>query len=114
MEKIDFKEFAARLKEAWAPVQVAQVNDTAIRVARVEGEYRWHTHPKEDEFFMVLNGKVTIESRIGTVVLEEGEGVVVPRGVPHRSRSDEPGIVLIVEPLRTNTYGVPLEEEDES
>jgi mannose-6-phosphate isomerase-like protein (cupin superfamily) len=114
MEKIDFKEFAQRLKEAWAPIQVAQVNDTAIRVARVEGEYRWHTHPKEDEFFLVLNGEVIIETRIGDIELQEGEGVVVPKGVPHRSKAGEASVVLIVEPLRTNTYGVPLKEEGEN
>ena len=90
---------------------MVRVNDTALRLARIEGEYRWHVHPNEDEFFLVIDGEITIESKEGSITLKEGEGALVPRGIPHRSKSERPSVVLLIEPVWTNTRGVIVEEE---
>ena len=109
MRKIVFHEMPNTIDVIFEPYETGYVNDTAIRTAKVEGEYRWHTHLREDEFFMVIKGKVFIdtESPDGTVELNEMEGYIVPKGTRHRSRTDagEPAWIILVEPTRTRTKG---------
>jgi mannose-6-phosphate isomerase-like protein (cupin superfamily) len=107
MKKVKFKELVETVKEKWEPQDVAFINETALRVAKVEGAYDWHTHPAEDEFFLVLEGKVFIDTDTpeGTIRLKKMEGYLVKKGVKHRSRTEGPAWVLLVEPTRTNTKG---------
>ncbi len=105
MKKIIFQELVKKVKEVWEPQDVAFINETALRIAKVEGAYDWHTHQHEDEFFFVLKGKVFIDSREGSVELNEMEGCLVKRGIRHRSRAVEPAWVLLIEPSRTKTKG---------
>ncbi len=105
MTKISFKEAIKNLDDPWQPKEVAYVNDTALRVAKIHGEYHWHTHGKEDEFFLVLKGKIYIDTDDQSVELKEGEGLLVKHGARHRSRSDKPAYVLLVEPIATKTKG---------
>ena len=111
MKKIEFAKYITQLGEPWVAVDVVHVNDTSVRVAKIEGEYHWHVHPNEDEFFFVLKGEIEVEFKEKTVHLKEGEGLLVPKGTPHRSKSKEPAVIMIVEPTRTNTRGVPVREE---
>jgi len=108
MKKVIFQELIGKVNEKWEPEDVAFVNDAALRIAKVEGAYDWHTHPTEDEFFLVLKGKVFIDTNTddGTVELNEMEGYRVKRGVRHRSRTEAPAWVLLVEPTRTKTKGI--------
>jgi mannose-6-phosphate isomerase-like protein (cupin superfamily) len=108
MKKIIFNNLIESVKEKWEPEDVAFINDTALRIAKVDGAYQWHTHPAEDEFFLVLKGHMFIDtnSEDGTVELKEMEGYLVKRGVRHRSRTDKPAWVLLVEPTKTETKGV--------
>ncbi len=109
MKKVIFQELVKTVQEIWEPYDVGFINETALRVAKVEGAYNWHTHPGEDEFFLVLEGKVFIDtnSEDGTVELNEMEGYLVKRGTRHRSRTEtgKPAWLLLVEPTRTKTKG---------
>jgi len=108
MKKVIFNNLIETVKEKWEPEDIAFINDTALRIAKVDGTYQWHTHPGEDEFFLVLKGNIFIDtnSAEGTVELKEMEGYLVKRGIRHRSRTENPAWVLLVEPTRTETKGV--------
>jgi mannose-6-phosphate isomerase-like protein (cupin superfamily) len=103
MKKINFK--SKEIKEIWHPYEVAYVDNIAIRMAKLKGAYKWHIHRKEDEFFIVIKGKVWIDTEEGSVELREWEGYLVKRGVKHRSRTEEEAIVLLIEPIVTKTKG---------
>ena len=91
---------------AFYPVELARVNDQVVRMSLVEGEFHWHRHAGEDELFLVYRGSVEIQFRDRpNVILHEGEMVVVPRGVEHCPRSNEPSYVLLFEPHRLDTQG---------
>jgi mannose-6-phosphate isomerase-like protein (cupin superfamily) len=111
MKKVIFSELLEKIREKWEPADVAFINDTALRIAKVDGAYDWHTHPAEDEFFLALEGKIFIDTEatdgtVNSVELNRMEGFLVKRGIKHRSRTNDPAWVLLVEPTRTNTKGV--------
>ena len=105
LERIDVTGAIAGLKEAWMPVDLARVNDSAIRCARIQGEYHWHTHQSSDEFFLVQEGEMVIQTVEGDVPLQEGQGLVVPKGMRHRSKSDQGAVVLVFELQKTRKEG---------
>ncbi len=109
MKKFVIRELLDQMKDKWEPQDVAFTNDTALRMCKLEGAYHWHTHQAEDELFLVLKGKIFIDtdSHEGTVELGEMEGFVVKRGTRHRSRTEngQPAWVLLVEPTKTKTLG---------
>jgi len=106
MPKISLKEFAKeKIKEFWQPYDIAFVHNVALRIARIQGAYSWHTHKDEDEFFLVIEGEITIETEEETVILKEGEGYLVKRGLRHRSKSEHPATILLIEPKKTKTKG---------
>ncbi len=81
----------------WYNQTLCRVNDSVVRVAVVKGEYHWHKHDADDEFFYVVEGRFLIDLEDRTVTLEPRQGFVVPRGVVHRTRAPERAIVLMVE-----------------
>ena len=106
LEKVNLAEKLASLDELFAPKTVARMNDQKVQLAKAKGEFVWHSHPDTDDFFLVLDGRLTIQLRDGDVELGPGELYVVPRGVEHCPRSDEGAQVLLIEPLDTvNTGG---------
>lgn len=105
MTKFIVKEWIDRAGEKWEPLDITFVNDTALRIAKLEGAYDWHTHQDEDEMFLVIKGQVFIDTKEGTIELNEMEGFVVRKGLRHRSRAEKPAWVLLVEPTRTKTLG---------
>jgi mannose-6-phosphate isomerase-like protein (cupin superfamily) len=105
VEKIRFLELVNKVEKPWEPEDVACVNQTALRVAKIDGAYHWHTHRMEDELFVVLKGKVFIDTPDETIELDEMEGYVVKRGTRHRSRADSPAWILLLEPKKTRTKG---------
>jgi mannose-6-phosphate isomerase-like protein (cupin superfamily) len=96
--------------ELWSPRIVTRVNDYDIRVAKVRGEHVWHTHDHTDEFFLVLDGELTIALRDRTVVLRRGDVFTVPRGTEHKPSSEAGASILMVEPSGTVTVGDRHEE----
>jgi len=100
------KKFAS-FSEHWSPKIVADYNGNDVYLAKVKGEFVWHSHPDTDDFFLVLKGKLTIQMRDGDVVLEPGEMYVVPKGVEHCPRADEETHVMLIEPAGTPNTGDP-------
>ena len=112
--KVDLAEKLSALERPFEPKIVAYLNDYKVQVAKVHGEFVWHSHPETDDFFLVLDGRLTIQLRDRDVELEVGELYVVPAGVEHRPRSDEGASVLLIEPkatVNTGDAGGPLTRE---
>lgn len=105
MRKVNLRDKLALFDERWSPRIVGQVNDVQVKVAKLEGAFPWHTHDEEDELFLVLEGRLTLELRDRAVVLEAGEFLVVPRGVEHRPVAEEEVHVVLIEPATTLNTG---------
>jgi mannose-6-phosphate isomerase-like protein (cupin superfamily) len=104
-EPISLTAALASFEQLWSPRIVTRVNDYDIRVAKVRGDHVWHTHDHTDEFFLVLDGELTIALRDRTVVLSKGDAFTVPRGTEHKPSSDGGASILMVEPAGTVTVG---------
>ena len=98
MAAINLAEKLTLFSEHWSPRVVAEMNDYQFKLAKLEGEFDWHSHPKEDELFLVLEGAFTMEFRDRCVEMKVGQMIVVPRGVEHRPVAPEPCSVLLFEP----------------
>ncbi|MEU4538448.1 cupin domain-containing protein [Streptosporangium sp. NPDC023825] len=106
-----------RFSELWTQKKIADLNDYEIKLAKLKGEFVWHTHPETDELFLVVSGRLTIQLREGDVVLGPGELYVVPRGVEHCPVAEEETAILLVEPagtLNTGDAGGPMSKAAES
>lgn len=110
MRKVNLNEAFAAIGELWHPHIAGMVNDTAVKLARLEGEFVWHHHETEDELFLVVKGTLTIEFRDRTVELAPGEFLVVPRGVEHRPVAHEEVWLMLVEPAGTVNTGDVVDE----
>lgn len=100
LEVIDVPALVAACPHTWYNQTLCRVNESVVRLGIVEGEYHWHQHDDEDEFFYVVQGRLLIdlEAEGGrTVDLTPGKGIVVPKGLPHRPRAPERTVVLMVE-----------------
>ena len=89
----------ARFSEQWRPKLIAAPNGQAVKLVKALGEFPWHTHAEEDEFFLVHKGRFRVEFRDHIVDMGPGDCVLVPRGLEHRTCADEEAEVLIFEPL---------------
>jgi mannose-6-phosphate isomerase-like protein (cupin superfamily) len=99
------REKLAYVVDHWSPKTVAAVNDYDVRVAKVQGEFVRHTHEESDEFFMVIDGELTIRMDVGDVVLRPGEIYVVPRGTPHQPYAESETSIMLFEPRETVNTG---------
>ena len=104
-QSIDLKERLTKFSELWSPKIIAQMNDYHFKVAKVYGEFDWHTHPETDEVFIILKGTLEIQFRDGSVILNEGEMFVVPKGVEHKPVAEHECHILLVEPAGTVNTG---------
>jgi len=105
MQKINLAEKLSLFTDYWSPRIVADLNGQQVKLAKLKGEFEWHHHEREDELFLVLRGRLTIKLRDGDVRLEEGECVVVPRGVEHKPVAEDEAHVLLFEPATTLNTG---------
>jgi mannose-6-phosphate isomerase-like protein (cupin superfamily) len=105
VEKVNLAEKLALISDHWKPRVVGELNGQHVKLVKFVGEFVWHTHDHEDELFLVVRGRFTMEFRDRTVPLEEGEFLVVPRGVEHRPVADEEVSVLLFEPATTLNTG---------
>jgi mannose-6-phosphate isomerase-like protein (cupin superfamily) len=105
MEAVNLDAMLARFAEHWSPKKIAQINDYDVRIVKVQGEFTWHKHADTDEFFLVLDGQLTIQMRDRDVVLGPRELFVVPRGVEHCPRADAETAVLLLEPCSAVNTG---------
>jgi mannose-6-phosphate isomerase-like protein (cupin superfamily) len=98
MNAINLSEKLAKFHDHWAPRVIAEMNDYQFKLAKIEGEFVWHSHADTDEVFLVLSGSMVIEFRDGAVALATGEMYVVPKGVEHRPVAQSECAILLVEP----------------
>lgn len=92
---------AAALTETWSPRVIAELDDSFIKVAKVQGELAWHSHAAEDELFLILQGTLRIEMEAGAVTLREGELFVVPKGVRHNPVAEQECLIMLIEKKTT-------------
>ena len=104
-DKVTLAEKFAQLPDAYQPAIVGYMNDYKLQLAKVRGEFVWHTHPETDDLFIVLKGRLTVQLRDGDVDVGPGELLVVPRGVEHCPKADEETHVLLIEPKGTPNTG---------
>ncbi len=104
-DKVNLAEKLRSFDEYFRPRIVGDLNDYKVQLVKVKGEFVWHKHDETDDFFLVLDGRLTIQLRDRDVDLEEGELFVVPRGVEHRPKADEEAHVLLIEPAGTRNTG---------
>ncbi|HSR68979.1 MAG TPA: cupin domain-containing protein [Acidobacteriota bacterium] len=104
-QSIDFKDKLSRFSKHWTPHTVARLNDYDFKLAKVKGEFVWHSHADTDEAFLVVKGSMRIEFRDGAVELKEGQMYVVPRGVEHKPVAEEECSILLIEPAGTVNTG---------
>ena len=97
LELVDVPALVAACQEKWFNQTLCQVNDAVVRLGIVHGQFHWHKHDEEDEFFFVLSGKWIIELEGRTVELGPQQGFMVPRGVLHNPRAPVPTVLLMVE-----------------
>jgi mannose-6-phosphate isomerase-like protein (cupin superfamily) len=97
LEVIDEKALADACEFDWYNQTLCKVNDSVVRLGVVKGEYHWHQHDHDDEFFYVVDGHLMIDLEDRTVELSSRQGFVVPRGTPHRTRAHRRTIILMVE-----------------
>jgi mannose-6-phosphate isomerase-like protein (cupin superfamily) len=105
IEKISLDKKFNMFSEHWKPKIVAELNDSHVKIARLEGEFVWHHHEKEDELFLVVKGNLTIKLRDLDISLNEGELVVIPKGVEHKPVAIEEVQVMMIEPKTTLNTG---------
>jgi mannose-6-phosphate isomerase-like protein (cupin superfamily) len=97
LEVVDVPALVAACTDAWYNQTLTRVNDSVVRLGVVQGEYHWHKHDDEDEFFYVVEGRFLIDLEDRVVELSPGQGFTVPRGVVHRTRAPERAVILMVE-----------------
>jgi len=105
---------AAGLTELWSPRVVAELDDSYVKVAKVQGTLAWHSHDDEDELFYILKGKLTIEMEDRTVVLEQGDTFVVPKGVRHNPIAEHECHIMLIERKSTLHTGSEVTEKTRS
>jgi mannose-6-phosphate isomerase-like protein (cupin superfamily) len=96
-ELIDIPKMVNENTDKWFNQTLTEVNGSVVRVGIVEGEYHWHKHENDDEFFFVLEGKLFVDLKDKTIVLNPGQGVTITKNVMHRTRAPKKTVMLMVE-----------------
>ncbi len=109
MDKVNLAQKFSLTQDYWNPKIVGELNDSYVKLVKLKGEFIWHHHETEDELFLVVKGSLLIKLRDRDIFLEEGEFVVIPKGVEHLPIAEEEAHVLLLEPKTTlntgNVYG---------
>ncbi|MCB0472988.1 MAG: cupin domain-containing protein [Flavobacteriaceae bacterium] len=105
MKTVNLKEKFSLFNEYWSPKIVGELNGQQVKLAKLKGEFVWHKHDQEDELFLVIKGSLTMAFKDKTITLNEGELLIVPRGVEHKPVAEEEVQVLLFEPATTINTG---------
>lgn len=97
LELIDIQSVVDANKEQWFNQTLTQVNDSVVRIGIVEGEFHWHKHDNDDEFFYVISGQLLIDLEDRTIELNPNQGTTITKGVMHRPRAPKKTVMLMVE-----------------
>ncbi len=103
--KVNLAEKLSLFDEHWSPKIVGELNEQHVKLVKFLGEFVWHHHDEEDELFLVVKGRFRMEFRDRSVEVEEGEFIVVPRGIEHRPVAEEEAHVMLFEPASTLNTG---------
>jgi len=104
-DKVNVAQKFSLFEEHWSPKVVGELNGQHVKLVKISGEFVWHHHDDEDEMFLVVDGRFRMEFRDREVWIEEGEFIVVPRGVEHRPVAEEEASVMLFEPASTLNTG---------
>jgi len=110
MDRVNLSSAFSSFHDQWSPKIIAELNGQHVKIAKLLGEFVWHHHDSEDELFLVHRGRLRMEFRDRTVVLEAGDLLVVPRGVEHRPVAAEEVELVLFEPAGTLNTGNVLDE----
>jgi mannose-6-phosphate isomerase-like protein (cupin superfamily) len=105
MEKVTLREKLALFSDHWNPRVVGELNGQHVKLTKLQGEFVWHDHASEDEMFLVVRGSFRMEFRDRSVTLNEGEFLIVPRGVEHRPVAEQEVEVMLFEPAEIKHTG---------
>ncbi|MCA1592385.1 MAG: cupin domain-containing protein [Acidobacteria bacterium] len=97
MEKVNLSDKFRLFQDHWSPKIAGEINDSYVKLVKLKGEFVWHHHETEDELFLVVKGRIVIKLRDRDIQLEEGEFVIIPRGVEHLPCAEEEAHVLLLE-----------------
>lgn len=105
MEKINIAQKFTLFNDYWSPKIVGELNDSVVKFVKVKGEFVWHHHENEDELFLIVKGRLLIKFRDRDVWLNEGEMLIIPRGVEHCPVAEEEVHIILLEPKNTLNTG---------
>jgi mannose-6-phosphate isomerase-like protein (cupin superfamily) len=105
MEKVNIAQKFLQIPEPWKPRIAGELNGQMVKLGKFQGPFVWHHHENEDELFLVVKGRFRMELRDRNIWIEEGEFLIVPRGVEHRPVAEEEAWVLLFEPASTLNTG---------
>jgi mannose-6-phosphate isomerase-like protein (cupin superfamily) len=105
MEKVNLKQKLELFSDYWSPKIVGELNGQHVKLAKLKGEFVWHKHDDEDELFFVIKGSFKMEYRDKTVIVNENEFLIVPRGVEHRPVAEKEVSIMLFEPATTLNTG---------
>lgn len=105
IEKVRLSDKFALFQDTWSPKIVGELNDSHVKLVKLQGEFVWHHHDNEDELFLVINGHLMIRLQDGDIHLDPGEFVIIPRGVEHLPVAEQDVQVLLLEPKTTVNTG---------
>ena len=105
MKKINIPDRLTHISDHWRPEVVAELNGQEVKLVKFQGEFPWHHHENEDEMFLAIKGSFNLEFRDRTVEINEGEFIVVPRGVEHRPVAEKEVEVMLFEPAGIRNTG---------
>ena len=111
MEKINLLQKFSLFNEHWSPKIVGELNNHQVKLVKFQGEFVWHKHDEEDELFFVVKGNFMMELRDKTIVLNEGEFFIVPRGIEHRPVATNEVWVMLFEPASTLNTGNVIDQK---
>ena len=110
IEAVNLAQKLTLFQEYWSPKVVGELNDNYLKVVKVKGEFVWHKHDEDDELFLVLKGRLVIQLRDQDITLNEGDFLVVPKGVEHRPVAEDEAHILLIEPKTVVNTGDATDE----
>lgn len=105
LQKMDINQMVRENTDKWFNQTLTQVNDSVVRIGIVEGEYHWHKHDNDDEFFYVLEGQLFVDLEDRTIELNPNQGVTISKGIIHRTRAPQKTVMLMVETKQITPTG---------
>ena len=110
LDKVNLQDKFNLIKDTWHPRVAGALNGQHVKLVKLKGEFIWHHHDLEDELFLVIKGQLKMEFREHSVVVEDGEFIIVPHGIEHRPSAEEEVLVVLFEPAGTRNTGEVTDE----